>query len=78
MSKWNSGCKVCGKHSVFNIQATGFYPEGYRKGIKSIFEPCCKECQETYRNNIMQYASLRVVLNWCKITRYDWQWQGCE
>jgi len=61
MARWNSNCKVCGKHSVFNIKVANFYPDEWIKGRKSIFEPCCKECQEEYQNNpkkVLQFESV--------------------
>ena len=78
MARWNSNCKVCGEHTVFNVQVTNFYPDEWIKGRKSIFEPCCKECQEEYLSNPKKFCSLRALLNLHKVTRLDWANQGGE
>lgn len=82
MAKYGGHCRVCGKSTFVNVQATNFYPKGYRKGVKARFESCCPECKEEYSNNIKKYCSLdmliRILLIEFKITRLDWQNQGGE
>lgn len=78
MSKYIKPCRVCGKETAYMVQGSNFYNEFYRKGYKALFDNCCPECKTIYSNDVRKYASLRILLAYFKITRSEWQLQGCE
>ena len=71
-------CAVCGKQTACKVQSTWFNWKEKPKYVSTIFENCCPECKEEYLKNISKYCSLKVLLHHLRVTRKEWELQGCE